>query len=195
MSVRAKDTHVTVLCGWPLSGKSETAALLGRELGAHVVDIDVLAHAGIGPPEADWWTSDAGRQRNLNRMAMAYELLHQAVRVHLEVAEPKRSLVVVSTYSRPASWKFLEAVLAPHPEVRFKVLWLRPADDSPEAVRELLGRRAAAGYRGGCTTPAEYFDVKARFVPPPSPHRVLDTWFRHTPEACAQRALDYVLEP
>ncbi|TSC32770.1 AAA family ATPase [Corallococcus sp. Z5C101001] len=195
MSAGPEGAQVTVLCGWPLSGKSETAARVGRELGAHVVDVDVLARAGLGLPEEDWWTTDAGRRRNLNRMAMAYELLHQAVRIHLEVAEPKRSLVVVSTYSRPSSWRFLQAVMAPHPEVRFKVLWLRPADDSPEAVRELLGRRAGAGYCGGCTTPAEYFDVKARFVPPPLPHRVVDTWFRHTPEACAQRALDYVLAP
>ncbi|GHG62161.1 ATP-binding protein [Comamonas sp. JC664] len=184
---------VTVLCGWPLSGKSETAARLGPPLGAHVIDIDVLASAGIGLPEPDWKATEAGRQRNLNRMAMAYELFHQAVRLHLEVAQPPRSLVAVTTYSRPSSWEYLLRVLAPHPRARLKVLWLRPTDDAPEAVQTLLSQRARAGYSGGCTTLDEYLDVKARFVPPPVPHQVIDTWFRHAPQDCATRALEYVL--
>ncbi|WIG98779.1 hypothetical protein [Myxococcus sp. SDU36] len=185
---------VTVLCGWPLSGKSETAALLGPPLGAHVIDIDVLARAGIGPPEPDWEATEAGRQRNLNRMTMAYELFHQAVRIHLEVARPPRSLVAVTTYSRPSSWEYLLRVLGPHAQTRLKVLWLRPTDDAPEAVQGLLSQRARAGYFGGCTTLEEYLDVKARFVPPPVPHQVIETWFRHSPEACARRALEYVLD-
>jgi predicted kinase len=188
------DPAVIVVCGWPLSGKSEVASRVGRALGLHVADDDEIAAACVGLPDPDWRSSDERRRRNLNRTAMAYELLHQTVRVHLEIAEPPRSIVVASTYSRPSSWRFLQKALAPHPRARLAVVWLRPVDDTPDRVHELLERRAAAGYRGGCTTAAEYFDVKARFVPPPMPHLMLDTWLRSTPEECARRSLDYILD-
>lgn len=191
MSLDTERPWILVLCGWPLSGKTSTAALLQRQLGVHVADVDRIAQAALGPPEADWRTSEAGRRRNLNRMAMAYDMLHHAVRVHLEVAEPPRSLLVVSTYSRASSWRHLQAVLAPHPEVRLEVAWLAPVGDSPAAVQRLLAQRSR-DYLGACTSAEEYFDVKRRFEPPTVPHLRIDSWFRNSPEACADRIADYL---
>ncbi len=182
---------ILVLCGWPLSGKTSTAAHLQRRLDVHVADVDRIAHAAVGPPEPDWRATEAGRRRNLNRMAMAYDMLHHAVRVHLEVAEPARSLLVVSTYSRTSSWQYLQQVLAPHPQVRLEIAWLCPVDDSPETVERLLAQRSDA-YLGACTSTAEYFDVKERFEAPTLPHLRVDSWLRNSPQACAGQIADYL---
>lgn len=191
MSAGTDRPLILVLCGWPLSGKTSTAVHLQRRLDLHLADVDRIAHAALGPPEADWRATEAGRRRNLNRMAMAYDMLHHAVRVHLEVAEPPRSLLVVSTYSRASSWRYLQQILEPHPRARLEVAWLCPVDDSPETVERLLAQRSDA-YLGACTSAAEYFDVKERFEPPTLPHLRVDSWLRNSAEGCADRVEDYL---
>ena len=74
------------------------------------------------------------------------------------------------------------------------VIWIRPAHDSLENVKRRLTERVEEGYCGGCTTPEEYFNVKARFQAPPVPHLELESWPRNKAEECAEQALEYIFK-
>ena len=176
---------IIIICGWPLSGKSQLATKIHDSTGMHFADIDEISRVCIGMPNS--------RNEIKNRMEMAYELLHQTVRVHLEVASAPQSLIIVATYSRLSSWDFLLKVLKPHYErISIKVIWIRPVDDLYENVNKLLLNRTNAEYYGCCNTVKEYFDIKKRFLPPPIPYVTIYSWFHSSIDECTKNALDYI---
>ena len=174
-----------IICGWPLSGKSQLANKIHESTGIHVADIDEISHVCIGMPSS--------RNEIKNRMEMAYELLHHTVRVHLEVASVPQSLIIVATYSRLSSWDFLLKVLKPHYEcISIKVIWIRPVDDLYKNVNKLLLDRAKSKYYGCCDTIKEYFHIKKRFLPPPIPYVTISSWFQSSIDECTEKALNYI---
>jgi predicted kinase len=174
-----------IICGWPLSGKTQLATKLHNSTGIHAADIDKISQVCLGIPSV--------RSKILNQMELGYELLHQTVRAHIELASSPKSLIIAATYSRLSSWNFLFKIIKPHYDnISIKVLWVRPVDDSHENVSQLLLNRAHSGYYGTCNTIKEYFDVKRRFVFPPLPYLLIDSWFSCTIAESTCQALDYI---
>jgi len=183
--ILSNKTSIIIICGWPLSGKSQLATKIHDLTGIHFADIDEISRVCIGMPNS--------RNEIKNRMEMAYELLHQTVRVHLEVASAPQSLIIVATYSKSSSWDYLFKILKPHDDaISIKIIWVRPVDDSYENVKKLLLNRIDSEYGGGCNTVKEYFDVKRTFVPPPIFHLIIDSWFRYSIDECANNTLNYI---
>ncbi len=184
-------SNIIIICGWPLSGKTTIAKELQIKTGYHAIDIDEIAHICIGSPQPNWEDTVEGQKKNVNRMRMAYELLHQVLRVHLDFSELNNSLIISATYSSQISWKYLLKTVEPYNSIRLKVIWLSPSEDKKETIAELLSQRKSQ-YSGGCTSINEYFSVKERFTKPPIPFVQIDTWPINNVQFVTKTAMNYI---
>jgi predicted kinase len=153
---------VVAIRGLPLSGKSTLARALGSRLRWHVIDVDDMRHVGAGKPNRDEVANShedmATKRREGEDMRIAYTLLHEAIRVNIDLG---RSLIVAAAYSRKASQQFLLDAMKDHPCVRLKGICCS-FDDTREEINRRLG--AADRGRGGCRTVEHYLiDKHERF--------------------------------
>jgi len=171
MPRRVAGPRAFVISGPPASGKSSLGALLARDLGAALLDQDVMTGplvaviAGlVGAPANDL---DDPRLRAASRNAI-YQVLLDAAVANLAVGT---SVVLVAPFARersdPRRWKLVSEQLAaggaPH------LLWMSCPTD--ELVRRMRAR-AAPRDRAKLAGLAAYLTAEA-LMPPAVTHTVI----------------------
>lgn len=185
---------IIVICGWPLSGKTETAKEVQQMLGVHHVDIDEVRWLAIGKPNPHPNASPELMKRDVEEMRGAYLLLNAIADWHLEAG---RSLILTATFSRKNRQGDLTDVMARHLGARLRVIQCIPHHDEPDLVQCLLERRGFGdgAYKGAVNSVERYLEVKNRYQQIDLPHIEIPTWGScNTPKDCADIALRYILQ-
>lgn len=190
-------TTLIVICGWPMSGKTELAQGLSQELGVHHVDIDDVRWMAIGQPHPHPDSSPELAQRDRQEMGGAYKFLFNIIDWHLF---HKRSVIATATLSRKQGGQTeVERIYKEYPDILLRVIQCMPEHDTPEAVAQLMTKRefgAAGGYKGAVNSPERYFEVKQRYQPIELPHRKISTWgSKQSVKDGVQWAINYIHQP
>lgn len=170
-------TTLVFICGWPMSGKTELAQSLSRELGVHHVDIDDVRWLAIGQPHPHPNSLPELAQRDKQEMSGAYRFLFNIIDWHLN---HERTIIATATLSRNQGGQTeVEKIWREHPNARLRVIWCVPENDIPETVAEMMAKRSfgtVGGYKGAVNSPERYFEVKERYQPIELPHLKVQTW-------------------
>jgi len=189
VEIKLSKPTLIVICGWPFSGKTETATKLKGILGVHHIDIDEVRWLMIGQPYPYPNESPELMKRDVQEMAMAYRLLLAGASENLAAG---RSLIITATFSRKIGQKMLAEIIEKYPQAELKVIQCVPVGDTYEEVARRLANRnfGEGGYKGAVNSPERYFEVKNRYEPIYLPHVKIETWgSENTPEDCAKLAL------
>ena len=163
-----KEKTVVVIAGLPTSGKSSLGKAIAQATGLHFVDIDEGPAHCVHPQEPDSQASEESRNRERQRMTVAYTILHAAVEANLLQGF---SLIICATYSRHTNQEFLEAAIR-RGGGTIKVI-LCQYDDTPEEVERRITKRVTTGAIGGCRSAEHYFADKERYMGIKFPHATI----------------------
>jgi predicted kinase len=143
---------VVVLRGLPLSGKTTLGQELSRYLGWPFVDVDAIRKVAVGGETSrlNPYVSEELTRREGEDMRIAYQCMHEAVRVNITLG---RSVICAATYSKRAAQKFLLDIVRAHPGARFKGIRCVFNDTTDEIQRRLRSMDTL----GGCKTVEHYF--------------------------------------
>lgn len=181
---------VVALRGLPLSGKTTLGKALAHELGWAYVDVNAMRQVATTqgrPDEVNPWDNGDTARRESEDMRIAYALMHEAVRINLELG---RSVIISATYSRQTAQKFLLDIVKAHPGAHLKGIMLRFNDTDDEIIRRITARGLHEGF---CATLEHYkTDRDKRYD-------YADLWgvlgintSENTPDACVAQALEFV---
>ncbi len=179
---------VVALRGLPLSGKTTLGKALARELGWTYIDVNSMREIATTqgrPDEVNPWDNGDTARRESEDMRIAYTLMHEAVRVNLELG---RSVIISATYSRQTAQKFLLDIVKAHPGAHLKSIRLKFNDTDEEILRRIAARGLHEGF---CATLEHYLDAKKRYD-----HAdlwgVLEISTSQPLNACVAQALEFV---
>ncbi len=180
---------LTVICGWPMSGKTTIARGLEAALGIHWLDADPIWVLHFGKPNPNPVTDEELKKDGME-VRRTYQLLIMSAGLTLEMG---RSLIISAPFSRTVGWADLGNMLTAFPEVQLKAVWCHPkGDGSSEVAARLEARVFGENCWSSVNTEERYMKGKSRFEIPPVPHFELDTSPPNTPEESIQQAVDYV---
>jgi predicted kinase len=175
-----------VVCGLPLSGKTEYSERIGAELGIRAIDIDRdLRMPVLGPPGASGTPLD-GKQ-----MGAAYALMFCAIEQHLKFGW---SAVFTATFSSH-KWgqTVLDNLFSGYPDFHVRIVWCVLGENTDEEIQRRIDKREAI-YTGPVRSIARFRELEAKYDPIVlSGHLRLDTSPTRPIEECAAEALRYVL--
>jgi predicted kinase len=180
---------LTVLGGWPLSGKTTVARGLSNKLNRHWIDADDLWVLCFGKPNPNPVT-DEEKAKDAQEVRRTYQLLVAAAAKNLEMG---RSVIISAPFSRQIGWSDVTEMLKQFPEVHLKAIWCRPTADSEAEIKARLAERQfGVNSWSSVNTQDRYLAGREKFETPPIPHLVLNTSPPHTPAQSIDLALLYV---
>jgi predicted kinase len=183
---------LVVICGWPLAGKGTVARRVSQMLHIRHLDIDNnIRRPVFGLPHPHPELSSALMQQDVQEMLASYKLLLLAADCFLE---QRRSLILTATFSRRTYQEMLATVVSKHPEVRLKVLWCYPTNDSTNEVTRRLEKRRHENNASSVNSIDRYLEVKSRFEPLELPHLRIETSAPASEEDTLRRAAEYILD-
>lgn len=181
--------RLIIVCGWPLSGKTEIARLISQTLEIHWIDIDDIRLLNFGKPNPYPNASNYLMEIDKAEMGGAYELLNTSAKLNLQIG---RQLIITATFSRKKYWKNLQQIGNP---ASMKIIWCKPINDSIEEIkRRLSGRQFGINCWSTVNSIERYLEVKTRFENPPPPYLELNTSPPNSVEECVQKAMAYLLD-
>lgn len=183
--------NLIVVCGWPASGKTTIAELLGATLELRVLDIDSNVRYPIfGAPHPHPDSSPELRKKDIEEMAASYELLITAAGTYLKL---HRSLIITATFSRKKGQEDLIALCQKYLDVKLSVIWCIPQNDNPQEIEHRLRLRVEGGnYFGAVNSLPRYNEVKNRYEPILLPHLQINTSSPETPKSLLPSILEYI---
>lgn len=181
---------LTYVVGWPLSGKSTIAKKVSHKLGVHWVDIDDVRRLAVGLPNPHPNKSPELADRDTKEMAGAYRFVHDIASWH---AEQARSLIVTFTCSRVSGQNAIRDVAERFVNMRVRVIWCRPTNDTKEEIQKRLSRGfGEGGYVGGVNSMERYNEVKMRYQRIGLPCLTIDTSPPNTIDACVNATVAHI---
>lgn len=180
---------LTVLCGWPMSGKTTVARGLAEKLNRHWIDADDIWVLCFGKPNPNPVTEEE-KAKDREEVRRTYQLLIAAAAKNLEMG---RSIIISAPFSRQIGWDDVTNMLKQFPEVQLKVIWCCPSADSTDEINvRLANRQFGFNCWSSVNTQERYLAGREKFEPPTVPHLVLDTSPPHTEAESIELALLFV---
>lgn len=180
---------LTVLCGWPMSGKTTVARGLAEKLNRHWIDADDIWVLCFGKPNPNPVT-DEEKVKDGQEVCRTYQLLIAAAEKNLEMG---RSIIISAPFSRQVGWFDVTEMLKRFPEVHLKAIWCRPsADGNTEISARLANRQFGVNCWSSVNSQDRYLAGRQKFESPTVPHLILDTSPPHTEAETTDLALLFV---
>ena len=181
--------RLTVICGWPMSGKTTVARGLKHALGDHWIDADDVWVLFFGQPNPNPVTEEE-RAKDGQEVRRTYQLLIAGAGLHLELG---RSLIISAPFSRTVGWSDLTEMMKGIPDVEVKVIWCKPSSDNETEIAQRLSlRQFGVNCWSSVNTSDRYLSGRGKFETPAIPHLMLDTSLPFTEGDSVSQALAYI---
>jgi len=186
-SFGGNDKTLIIICGVPLSGKTSIAKKVAEELGVKHLDVDTDIRFPIfGKPEQGADLTPEGKEQERVEMLASYKVMLSATNELLTLG---RSVILTATFSREVYWELTNAVMAKHSDVKLRVIQCKIADDSDEEIWRRIRERGVHTVN----SPAQYREVKNRYIKLPVEHLEVDTTGPDNLVEKVSRIVKYVL--